>query len=461
MAQAVIEAVGRVSSRRKQRKTVVFLDLVVPRSVLFEGVQYFKVELKLESEDPEVQHTHRDIFPGDVVRARGKRNEEEWGTPRDWVLDMIPDEVEVVERWSVLNPRGIACLMDKTDKLSNSPILQGDGSFIIMQANEPHKDRLCEYFSETYAVELEKSASGMHSADWVLALPCGQKWPLDDKVLNSPNSPVHRLYVVTSVWPTLAAAVEELRRLAEAQSVERLRIACYPSSLTEQVVTHTSLADIPMNPKQPTHFGSIVYFHGGYAVGVDPTPPVVTGPLEPVPAHICKAYYKVEEVSLRMGWSEALDGGVALDVGAAPGGWSWCLTEVFGMRQAFAIDPGMLVLPHASSRIEHLAMLDHEALPILRERGVQVDLYCCDANVFPSKALDIFCAFRDSGMVREGARVVVTLKNMCKNKAEWSETLSEQLARFKSACPDGRQVHLLANTKFETTIIGHCTRLTS
>eukprot|EP00927_Polykrikos_kofoidii_P025954 TRINITY_DN23227_c0_g1_i1.p1 TRINITY_DN23227_c0_g1~~TRINITY_DN23227_c0_g1_i1.p1 ORF type:complete len:567 (+),score=111.08 TRINITY_DN23227_c0_g1_i1:66-1703(+) len=456
-AAPVLTIVGRVTSRRRVRKGVIFYDVLAPRGVKHEGRAYFKVELKCCFEDEKVEQLRAEMHAGDVVEATGRAYQEAWGKPHEGTLDILVDTVEVVERWAVLNERGITCLLDKTLDLQRTGVLRGDGSFVVLQVNFAHLERVERYFLHVHGCELERSGSGLHGSDWVLALPRGVAWPVDDPVLNGPHTPVRRLYKVESAWATLSSAVEELCRLIVVHGVERIRISAFPPRLSEQLVNHAAFADVALDPKNFTHCASVVYFHGGYLVGVHSTLQVIVGPTLAVPSHICKAYYKMEEICCRTKWSEDLRGGVVVDVGAAPGGWSWYLTEAVDMRQAYAVDPGALELPGNTSRIEHLSMLGLEALPLLTDKQVRVDLYACDANMHPVKAIDTLVAFRDAGLLRGDCRVAVTLKNMCKNKAQWEAVLSAQLGRFRDVCPkDVMEVHLLANTKFETTLLGRC-----
>ena len=53
-----------------------------------------------------------------------------------------------------------------------------------------------------------------------------------------------------------------------------------------------------------------------------------------------------------------LDVGLAIDVGASPGGWTTCLVQS-GCGAVIAVDPGALYLPRAvelSGRVEHMQM---------------------------------------------------------------------------------------------------------
>ena len=125
---------------------------------------------------------------------------------------------------------------------------------------------------------------------------------------------------------------------------------------------------------------------------------------------ICRAFYKLREVALRLGLRLEVEH--AIDVGASPGGWTTCLCDA-GCARVTAVDPGALYLPPAlaaSGRVEHLQMRIEAALPLLHERGgVRLDLLVCDMNAPPEVVVAI--AHDASPLLVDGAALVLTFKN--------------------------------------------------
>ncbi len=70
----------------------------------------------------------------------------------------------------------------------------------------------------------------------------------------------------------------------------------------------------------------------------------------------------------------------ALDVGAAPGGWSAYLAT--RCARVFAIDPGALAPPVADN-VTHVPLRAEEATPTLAATGLRFQVYVCDMNVNP------------------------------------------------------------------------------
>jgi 23S rRNA (cytidine2498-2'-O)-methyltransferase len=149
-----------------------------------------------------------------------------------------------------------------------------------------------------------------------------------------------------------------------------------------------------------------------------------------------RAYLKLWEALVRLGrWPQP--GDRCLDLGAAPGGWTWALAalgaEVVAVDKA-ALDARAAAMPGVTWR--------GESAFALQPRSVgRVDWLCCDVVCYPSRLLRLIETWRASGLV---GTFVCTVKFQ-------GATDHDAAAAFK-AIPDARLVHLHHN-KHELTFL--------
>ncbi len=149
-----------------------------------------------------------------------------------------------------------------------------------------------------------------------------------------------------------------------------------------------------------------------------------------------RAYLKLwEACTLWRVWPRA--GETCLDLGAAPGGWTWAIAQLGA--QVAAVDkaplaPGVARLPGVSMRLESAFSLDpaHEA---------PVDWLFSDVIAYPSRLLTLVRAWIEAGRV---GRIVCTLK--------FQGATDHEAAESFAAIPGGRVVHLFHN-KHELTFL--------
>ncbi|MDJ0387984.1 SAM-dependent methyltransferase [Roseomonas sp. E05] len=138
-----------------------------------------------------------------------------------------------------------------------------------------------------------------------------------------------------------------------------------------------------------------------------------------------RAYLKLWEALTRIGrWPGP--GEVALDLGAAPGGWSWALAQlgcqVVAVDKA-AMDPAVAALPNVAIRTESAFGLEPEKQPA-------VDWLFSDIICYPARLLALVRRWREAGRARN---FVCTLKFQ-------GETDHETAAAF-AAIPGARLFH--------------------
>jgi 23S rRNA U2552 (ribose-2'-O)-methylase RlmE/FtsJ len=172
-----------------------------------------------------------------------------------------------------------------------------------------------------------------------------------------------------------------------------------------------------------------------------------------VVGQLCKAAGKLAEALLVAGF--AAGGGVAVDVGAAPGGWTQQLATWAPL--VIAVDPAEL---HASvaalPNVVHLKRkCDAEgALAVgAALHGQPIDLLVCDMNVHPRVVLDALKPLL--GMLRPGGLLLVTLKfnGVGREKTAALERMVARLEECEERFERVKLVGLQANTQAERTLL--------
>lgn len=183
--------------------------------------------------------------------------------------------------------------------------------------------------------------------------------------------------------------------------------------------------------------------------------------------NVCRAYYKLQEAFCRYKedvwtlWSSHQNARiVALDCGASPGGWTKYLCEKDGMSRVYSIDPGALDPAVAAlSPVEHLRLKIQDALPLLKEQNVHIDLWVSDMCLHEmSKQIDWLLTARDVGLIGPGTFFVLTLK--CKvghSKASFDGQVARECQRLEGITQDLQTIHLFSNRNGERTVMGYLT----
>lgn len=178
-------------------------------------------------------------------------------------------------------------------------------------------------------------------------------------------------------------------------------------------------------------------------------------------ANVCRAYYKLEEALSRYTCNNDIwkkSSLVALDCGAAPGGWSKYLSEQPGVNHVYSIDPGALDQSVAALKaVQHVQLRVQDTLPILLKDDVRIDVWVSDMCLHHvSEQLDWLLTARDMGLVGPGSFFVLTLK--CKvghSKASFDAQVSEQCKRLDGVAEHLQTIHLFSNRNGERTVMGY------
>ncbi len=149
-----------------------------------------------------------------------------------------------------------------------------------------------------------------------------------------------------------------------------------------------------------------------------------------------RAYLKLwEACTLWRAWP--LPGQRCLDLGAAPGGWSWAIATLGAQVTAVdkaPLEPAIAAMPGVSVRQESAFGIDPAAEP-------PVDWLFSDVIAYPSRMLTLVKAWIAAGAAR---RIVCTLK--------FQAATDHASAEAFAAIPGGRLIHLFHN-KHELTFL--------
>eukprot|EP00890_Picochlorum_soloecismus_P004849 jgi/Picsp_1/5365/NSC_02726-R1_ribosomal rna methyltransferase len=249
--------------------------------------------------------------------------------------------------------------------------------------------------------------------------------------------------------------LERLRR--EGPEKEGIRLMCHPRSM-EQWLADSLPEEFTLHPVRYSHSLQIVTYpveHGGHirysmrlASEAFQTPRDET---TRVPGQFCKAAGKLAEAMIVSGFTPT--SGIAIDVGAAPGGWTQILAQA--MKLVIAIDPAELHESlHPLGTIRHIRKKSQDTKEDMENiliDGQQVDLICCDANRHPAQLKEMLEPAVP--YLRVGGTIIVTLKfrgRGAHKSAAANELIQKALGdRFGNI----RCLFLLANTANERTAI--------
>jgi hypothetical protein len=187
---------------------------------------------------------------------------------------------------------------------------------------------------------------------------------------------------------------------------------------------------------------------------------------------ICRAYSKLKEVWERFPFDVQNDfsqSAVAMDCGAAPGGWTKFLLEMIPCSRVYAVDPAKLAASlTGEERLRYLPLKIQDALPIIQQElsnvpRLAVSIWVCDMNCrklsFP---IDCLLETRRLGLVGAGTLFVLTLKLVKGHgEATFDMLVQEQVQRLTDGSSDYRfekvhVLHLFSNRIRERTIMGYC-----
>lgn len=395
-------------------------------------------------------------------------------------------------------------------------------STILIQIHKSHVERMIDFLQEQQASELQievvgscdtdsrsisllgvKMSTGIdHNEDDANKLQAWfQKLPIQLRGLNKVYS-VNPLKSFTATgtknnhMELAMRCLDEIKNLVDKNPEVRIRFNVFPPSLATSLFQKLQILNAEndevkmllntLSPTEFTHTLDIVqimsaegrkgdarntlYLMGIRPVANDKSQIVLSdtrSKLVDSEEEICRAYHKLQEAFFRYLHPLPPSPKVALDCGAAPGGWTKFLLDEISdsINVVYSIDPARLS-PVVSNnpRVQHLTMKVEDAMQffsdkrkIAGEGNAQIDLWVSDMCLHHmSTQVDLFLAYKECGIVGPGTFFILTLK--CKvghSKESFDAQVAEQRARLESSASYLQTLHLFSNRSGERTLMGY------
>ena len=170
-----------------------------------------------------------------------------------------------------------------------------------------------------------------------------------------------------------------------------------------------------------------------------------------------RAYYKLQEAFERFGATDCssslLRNKVALDCGAAPGGWTQYLIEQ-GCKKVYSIDPGNLA-PNVLriTGVEHYKMKLQDAICKLPRNSI--DIFVSDMCLHEMNA-QVDMMLEAKPLLKPNTFFVVTLKCVAGHSASSCDSqVQKEVSRLAQVAYGVKTVHLFVNRSRERTVMGY------
>ena len=400
------------------------------------------------------------------------------------------------------------------NKLSQAKQLSQDANLIV-QVQSSHLDRLIDYLDRKKELNcnvLGTTIAGCSKSVSLLFLSCHDSLPigLGRKLQNEPllARVINKVYTIQPgllIEGNLSTGqgVDDFYKLLLAKiissenNVQSLRVQVFPpteqSSLLRVMNDSTTAAGLQftISPKGFKHMLSVVevYRCRGqcrkrqqhedenndrlYMVGLSPA----SYELDVVDNHdsvamrddVGRAYWKLKEAietyeAISGQLPQDFEGAIALDCGAAPGGWTKYLVERFHCQMVYSIDPGLLSPSVMELKATaHMQMKVQDALPVLlnNEAAIgHIKVWVSDMCIHQLEdQINPLLHAKEKGLLSTNAFFVLTMK--CKvghSKGSFDAQVEKAIAKLRTSSSatvhDVQTFHLFSNRSGERTIIG-------
>ncbi|CAJ1965085.1 unnamed protein product [Cylindrotheca closterium] len=149
---------------------------------------------------------------------------------------------------------------------------------------------------------------------------------------------------------------------------------------------------------------------------------------------------------------------VAIDCGAAPGGWTKYLALDFGCTTTYSVDPGRLdPTVEKLEGVVHVPLKALEAIEDFSKQGnICADIWVSDMCLHDMNGqIDIFKQAIEAGVVRRSALFCLTLKCTTGfSKGSYDKQVELASQNLEGIASDITTLHLFSNRKGERTIVG-------
>ena len=398
-----------------------------------------------------------DKFPfvhvGDVIRIETREELNDKGS-----VCLTATEIEVIELWENLKfgpfvwkrnsqfPQPIAFVQAQDDVLVRVQqyLEEYNGECQFQESNTPvskSQDRLLMVGSPSKADEI--CTSIMNNA--VLGYAVSRIYMLGD-------NPVMGF--------TIREVVEHISN-QQIPNIMGIRVQAFPKWMS---LCELEASELKFSPTKYSHVLTLVFANGFFYASLVPEAEAIgagdhIGPSGRSPEFISKASAKLAEAWQRIDVGKKINNmkyGLAIDIGASPGGWSAYLKNVAKFDRVIAVDKGALH-PSLSTTIDHWEMKGEEAIEKLLLDGPKIDCFVCDMNCDLTDTVALFV--KTIPLLSSSFRAVITFKQTLRNKQQWKalkqggiESLQLHIGEVYNKV-EIREVHLIANTPKETTIL--------
>ncbi len=249
-----------------------------------------------------------------------------------------------------------------------------------------------------------------------------------------------------------ADEIDALLRDASAGASTRVRVRTSPPALAGEITRRLEGATgYALAPGQADLEAHVAAVDRAYVCGVVAAPNRAQARRKRVAS---RAYFKLEEALDLAGVDDDLHGSRALDLGAAPGGW----TEVLLDRGAsvVAVDPGALdESVGARPGVRHIQKKSQAARADGDLEGERFDVFVCDMCLHePGDAVAALEACAPH--LNPGALVVLAIKltQPAKSTALNDKRAEPYIERLRPLLDDAAAHHLVASRTRERTVVG-------
>jgi 23S rRNA C2498 (ribose-2'-O)-methylase RlmM len=329
---------------------------------------------------------------------------------------------------------------------------------VVLQCNTSHATRMRDYIQPDNII-LASIRRKQHELLFLMH-------PMEDSSIFDNNPHVKRalnlVFVVTN-QPIIESEVgqQALDLISKLPNNARVRVQTFPAHLQPTLTAAlTSLENGILSPSDYTHVLSMLKVNESVCfMGVVEADKCVCIANKDCSLEkkvdIPRAYYKLQEALERFGGDvkSQLKDKVALDCGAAPGGWTQYLMEQ-GCSKVFSVDPGDL-LPSVLSihGVEHLKMKLQDAIWMLPQNSINI--FVSDMCLHEMENQVDFMV-KAKPLLTKNALFVLTLKCVQGHSdSTYNLQVGKVVSRLEGICFGVKTMHLFVNRSRERTVIGY------
>jgi 23S rRNA C2498 (ribose-2'-O)-methylase RlmM len=329
---------------------------------------------------------------------------------------------------------------------------------VVLQCNTSHATRMRDYIQPNNII-LASIRRKQHELLF-LTHPI-----IDDTFIFHNNPHVKRALNLVCVVTNQSIIESEvghkaLDLISKLSNNARIRVQTFPAHLQPTLTASlTSVENVILSPSDYTHVLSLVKVNESVCfmgvVEADKFVCIANKDCCSQVKDIPRAYYKLQEALERFGGDlqSQLKDKVALDCGAAPGGWTQYLMHR-GCAKVYSVDPGDL-LPSVLRihGVEHLKMKLQDAILILPQNSI--DVFVSDMCLHEMETQIDFMV-NAKPLLKKNALFVLTLKCVVGHSdSSCNLQVEKVVSRLEGICFGVKTMHLFVNRRRERTVIGY------